>query len=165
MKFSKLHIKSRWHIETLTICEGWSKNPNGRVWTLNDDEVSIKPHNMMAPSILENMSFTLECDACGVSHTHMTSKAKGAGMKEWQFKPSPSATDFMIFKTKKCECGVEINDDDRRWCGKNTAECRECNAEKSLVFQSIGLTEEEFWQKCDKKVSEIKTRKNERTKP
>ena len=100
MKFFKLHINSRWHIETETICEDCAKNPEGKIWHPGDPEITIKPHNMMAPSILENMSFYLECDTCGVSHTHMTEKAKAAGMKEWQFKPSPSATDFRIYRNR-----------------------------------------------------------------
>ena len=37
-----------------------------------------------------------------------------------------------IESVKICEgdCGDEINDDDRRWCGPDTTICRECKAEQ-----------------------------------
>ena len=34
------------------------------------------------------------------------------------------------FKICEGDCGDEINDDDRRWCGTDTTICRECKAEQ-----------------------------------
>ena len=41
-----------------------------------------------------------------------------------------------MLPVKTCkECGEYLNDDDRRWCGKDTLYCRECVAEP--VFRAL----------------------------
>lgn len=37
-----------------------------------------------------------------------------------------------LVSNRTCEeCGVDLNDDDRRWCGNETTICRECKAEQN----------------------------------